>query len=481
MDPNLNSFPILSYVLSYVGPTTTEPPIVDQFPQLKDPSLLAAMTKAVSEVSQTQTLLQTLGPRPDHVSITAAKSKLTEIETSLSKSLSGLVLSPRPSDVDRFHWRSHLAEQGQECRDKADKETVSIKSLLQLEDMYVSYDKLLKDTENQLVKLCENSNEIVEQEVDDDCGSISSIGMDCVDLSKRKLKSLPDAFWRINCLRLLNLSNNLLEVIPEAISGLSSLEEFNVSSNHLELLPDSIGLLSNLKVLNVSQNRLAAIPDSICGCKSLVELDISFNRVRYLPTNIGYELVNLQKLSIHLNKIRSLPTSIGEMRSLRHLDAHFNELCGLPVSIGGLTNLEVLNVSSNFSDLNELPETIGDLIKLREIDLSNNQISCLPVTFGRLENLVKLNLDQNPIEIPPIEIVQEGVDSVKEFMAKRWLDILVEEERKNMVEVQEEEQTGWMRRSSSWLKNYASGVKGNVSEYVATMRSSRNPDFNTQR
>ena len=91
--------------------------------------------------------------------------------------------------------------------------------------------------------------------------------------------------------------------------------------------------------------------------RSLVELDAGFNSLTYLPTNIGYELLNLQKLMIQLNKIRSLPSSVCEMKSLRYLDAHFNELRGLPIAIGKLTNLEVLNLSSNFSDLRELPET----------------------------------------------------------------------------------------------------------------------------
>ncbi len=45
--------------------------------------------------------------------------------------------------------------------------------------------------------------------------------------------------------------------------------------------------------------------------------------------------------------------------------------------------------------------------------------------------------------IPPLEAVKEGTEAVKIFMAKRWLDILVEEERKSRLEVQEQAQTGW--------------------------------------
>ena len=73
-------------------------------------------------------------------------------------------------------------------------------------------------------------------------------------------------------------------------------------------------------------------------------------------------------------------------------------------------------------------------------------------TFGLLDNLTKLNLDQNPLVIRPVEVVKEGVEAIKIFMAKRWLDILVEEERKSMLEMQEQTETGWLTGSTSWLK-----------------------------
>lgn len=210
--------------------------------------------------------------------------------------------------------------------------------------------------------------------------------------------------------------------------------------------------------------------------RSLMELDASFNSLKYLPTNIGYELVNLQKLLIQLNKIRSLPSSVCEMKSLRHLDAHFNELKGLPIAIGKLTNLEFLNLSSNFSDLKELPETFGDLIGLRELDLSNNQIHALPNTFGRLDHLTKLNLDQNPLEVPPMDIAIQGVQAVKSFMVHRLIDIMAEEEMKTNHELQEQGQNGWLDRSTSWLKN----VSENVTEMIMSPRTPKDAYLDQQ-
>ncbi|GMQ09918.1 hypothetical protein CsSME_00053126 [Camellia sinensis var. sinensis] len=154
------------------------------------------------------------------------------------------------------------------------------------------------------------------------------------------------------------------------------------------------------------------------------------------------------------------------MRSLRIMDVHFNELRGLPRAIGRLTNLETLNLSSNFSDLTELPDAFGDLTNLKELDLSNNQIHALPDTFGRLDNLTKLNLEANPLVIPPKEVVSGGAEAIKDFMSKRWLDILVEEERKSMLEVEEQTETGWLSRSTSWLNNFVSDVSGHMKSPV---------------
>ncbi|KAE8670929.1 Plant intracellular Ras-group-related LRR protein 1 [Hibiscus syriacus] len=459
MDPHLKSYPLLSYVLSRLPsmssskPHSDPPfdleqppaPIVDEMPNLSHPKVLASMTQAIFDVAQTRSLLQTLGPRPDHESVDMARYKLAEIDSGLSKSLEELVLSPRPADVDQVEWRANLAQKEQRIRQEAEKEISMYKSILQLDEMHEAYGKLLKQAEERLIKIYEKAGEEEEslEQIEETNPEVVGIleeaqgkGLERVDLCGRKLRFLPEAFGKISGLLSLNLSGNQLEVIPDTLAGLQKLEELNVSSNLLESLPDSIGLLQNLKILDVSGNKLNALPDSICRCWSLIELDVSFNSLL--------------------------------MRSLRFLDAHFNELRGLPDEIGRLTNLEVLNVRCNFSDLTELPESLDKLTNLKELDISNNQINALPDSFGRLDKLTKLNVDQNPLVVPPKEIVDEGVEAVKIFMAERWVDKLAEEERKSMMEVKEVEEAGWLTRSASMLKSYASAVGETVSGYLGS-------------
>ncbi|KAF8098863.1 hypothetical protein N665_0257s0073 [Sinapis alba] len=491
-DPNPKKFPVLSYVLARLPSFTAtkssssspsssspvpafdveQPPsssieIVTQMPHLAEPGVLASMTQAITDVAETRSILRTLGPRPDHETVDKARFKLSEIEGMLSESFEDISLN-------------ESAEKDEKRRKEMDQEKTWCESVLKLDEVHGSYEKLLSEAEERLVRIYEfaekkaaaegeegeGSGVVAEGEVNEEVVGILQKAMDNpverVDLSGRKLSLLPEAFGRIQGLLVLNLSNNQLQAIPDSIAGLHGLVELDVSGNLLETLPDSVGLLSKLKILNVSTNKLTALPDSICRCGSLVVLDVSFNRLTYLPTNIGFELVNLEKLMIQYNKIRSFPSSIGEMRSLTYLDAHFNELHGLPDSFVLLTNLEYLNLSSNFSDLRDLPSSFGDLISLQKLDLSNNQIHSLPDTFGTLESLVELNVDQNPLVVPPKEVVKEGVVAVKTYMGKRRITMLEEEERKRVEEEMEQANAGWLTRTTSKLKSYVS----DVSEYL---------------
>lgn len=328
MDPNPKSFPILSYVLARLpslgpgskpGISTSEvdieqpaspplkslvpPPsssssgdpsssssaaaqIEDDMPHLAHPKVLASMTRAISDVSQTRSVLKTLGPRPDHEAVDKARAKLMDIEASLAKQLEENVLSPRPSDVDRLEWRAHLSERENECRKAAEKEKQVYKAVIQLEEMHDAYERLLKEAEERLVKIYRQAEdsaatatateefdedaEVVDEEPNEDVIGLlheaSGKGVERVNLSGRRLRFLPEAFGRIRSLVVLDVSSNQLEFIPDSIAGLENLEELNAASNLLEILPDSIGLLQKLKILNVSGNKIVALPDTICHC-----------------------------------------------------------------------------------------------------------------------------------------------------------------------------------------------------------------------
>lgn len=260
MDPNPKTFPILSYVMGRLpsfGPKPTtdpdslhvdieQPPppaqsdpssssatvdqsqIVDHMPRLTDPKLIESMTRAISDVAQTRSILKTIGHRPDHEAVDAAKAKLADVEANLAKQLEELVLSPRPAEVDRLQWRAQLADKESECRKEAEKEKQTYNAIIQLDGMHEAYEKLLKDAEERLVKIYESAEsgggeveearedgvgvEEVNEEVIGILHEASGTGLERVDLSGRMLRFLPEAFGRIRSLIVLNISSNQLEV-----------------------------------------------------------------------------------------------------------------------------------------------------------------------------------------------------------------------------------------------------------------------------
>ncbi|OAY77037.1 Plant intracellular Ras-group-related LRR protein 1 [Ananas comosus] len=219
-----------------------------------------------------------------------------------------------------------------------------------------------------------------------------------LDLSGMSLDSLPNPPINLSIITKLDLSNNNLESIPESLTArLLNVAVLDVRSNQLKSLPNSIGCLSKLKVLN--------------------ELNVNFNKLAKLPDTIGFELTNLKRLSMNSNKLAFLPYSTSHMTSLKHLDARLNSLRSLPDGLENLIRLETLNVSQNFQFLSSIPYSVGLLISLTELDISYNRIGVLPESIGCLTKLRKFRAEGNPLVSPPMEVVQEGADAVREYLS----------------------------------------------------------------
>ncbi|KAK6139792.1 hypothetical protein DH2020_026468 [Rehmannia glutinosa] len=204
--------------------------------------------------------------------------------------------------------------------------------------------------------------------------------LEIVDLSGMSLDSLPLPPINLAAISKLDLSNNNLQSIPESLTArLLNVIILDVHSNQLKSLPNSIGCLTKLKVLNVSGNLIQSLPRTIENC--------SFPPSLHLPPD--------------------QPPRPGRPSQLPPV---------LPSDLENLINLEILNISQNFQYLATLPYSIGLLISLVELDVSYNKITALPESIGCLKKLQKLSVEGNPLVSPPMEVIEQGVDMVKEYL-----------------------------------------------------------------
>lgn len=245
--------------------------------------------------------------------------------------------------------------------------------------------------------------------------------LDVVDLSGMSLEALPGSYaLNLASICKLDLSNNNLQVIPESLAArLLNVMVLDVHSNQLKALPNSIGCLSKLKILNIAGNLIESLPRTIENCKLLEELNANFNKLTQLPSTMGFELTNLKKLSVNSNKLDFLPSSTSYLTSLCILDARLNCLRSLPEDMENLINLQVLNVSQNFHYLQTLPYSIGLLFSLTDLDVSYNKITELPHSIGCLKKLQRLSVEGNPLVCPPMELVEQSVSAVKEYLSQK--------------------------------------------------------------
>lgn len=229
MDPSPRSLPILSYVMkkfpSFKRPVPSdfdvEQPLPmspstlpsgpyfelkERMPHLTNPKLISEMRSAVTDVSQTRSILKKLGPRPDHEAVDIAKARLAQIEDELE--------DVELSDSDKESFKKKEVE----------REKQMYKTVISLDEMHESYGKLLTEAETRLEKIYEaavagyngEDDVSVVEEVNEEVVRIlqeaSQTLVERIDLAKKHLRFLPEAFGKIRTLVSLDLSTNQFQV-----------------------------------------------------------------------------------------------------------------------------------------------------------------------------------------------------------------------------------------------------------------------------
>ncbi|MCP4344834.1 MAG: GTP-binding protein, partial [Desulfobacterales bacterium] len=305
----------------------------------------------------------------------------------------------------------------------------------------LNFTKTIEEIENVVAKIKQ-----IESSQKDGWGIKDESYNQALDLSHIQLAQLPPKIFELKNLQALNLSNNQLAQLPPEISELINLQTLDLTGNQLTQLPPEISELINLQTLDLGFNQLTQLPPEISELKNLRSLYMSSNQLIQLPPEIS-ELKNLQTLHLTGNQLTQLPPEIFELKNLQTLHLAGNQLTQLPPEISELKNLLSLHLTGN--QLTQLPPEISELKNLLSLVLSSNQLTQLPPETFELKNLLSLYmennqlthlppniaewgmeikwkssyggkgrnifLEDNPLESPPVEIVRQGTEAVRNY------------------------------------------------------------------
>ena len=241
-------------------------------------------------------------------------------------------------------------------------------------------------------------------------------------LTGNQLTTLPIWITHLPKLSALDISGNNLTSLPDWIGDIQTLEELDLNHLSLDKFPEWISKLKNLKRLDLIDNRVISVPEWLSDLENLNDLNLSGNELTFVPEAVC-QLTNLEILWLFRNRLFSIPDSIRLLQNLTQLSCDSNQLTTLPSSMALLRRLKLLYLGNNSFEF--IPEVIYEISTLEDLKLDNssykdkhenkNRIKVLSPKILQLESLTQISLEDNPIETPPPEIVNNGVDAIKKY------------------------------------------------------------------
>ena len=210
---------------------------------------------------------------------------------------------------------------------------------------------------------------------------------------------------KLRYLQTLNFANNRVKNLSP-LSQLTSLKTLACLKNQIEELSP----LSNLTSVQTFYCGVNQIKDlgPLAGMTSLHSLSCEYNQIKDLSPLSGLKF--LQTLQCWNNEIKSL-SPLSEIGSLQSLYCWGNQIKDLK-PIVGLIYLK--NLDCSFNKITHFPEF------LLKLDLPIQQNSLIThKSDGKLDNINGINIHGNPWQVPPIDVLSKGSDSVKAYFQEK--------------------------------------------------------------
>ncbi|KAK9107029.1 hypothetical protein Syun_023040 [Stephania yunnanensis] len=198
-----------------------------------------------------------------------------------------------------------------------------------------------------------------------------------------ELNHLPSSLSFVNFTSLLVLDlpgNNFYTSIPQWLADLPKLLTLDIEKSYIQgFISDALGTLSSLQYLDLSMNQIdGKIPRSLGNLCNLKELSLPGNNISGEISDFFDELSkcpnnSLESLLLDENQITgSLPFSLGSATNLRTFRVRKNRMNGtIAESMGKLSQLDRLDLSSNFFKDVVTESHFANLTKLTFLDLSS--------------------------------------------------------------------------------------------------------------
>ena len=288
-------------------------------------------------------------------------------------------------------------------------------------------------------------------------------------LANKELTEIPEELFDLTDLEIIDLSGNRLTTVPERLWDLPKLAETILVGNPLESLPDRPGVTIDgpiyrrlhdqidaknirlvigvdtlqededfwaaalrtargLRELTVGKwhitigddhpkpgQALERILESLFNLDSLEALSLRGMKLGAVPEGIR-QLRGLKFLGLDALDLKDLPDWIGQL-DLERFAAVDNKLCAVPESFRNLGRLKSLRLSWN--PINQIPPLVFDLVTLEELQIRACALREIPADILRLHRLQFLVCENNPIESPPAEIANKGLDAIRDYWRQR--------------------------------------------------------------